>query len=73
MCHCDSQYIGNMTHPKGCKNALSNTFPGSSENIILMKTPIIFPVHKRQTAPLKSLDSIFCFDSNHWKSLDAIG
>ena len=54
------------THPKSCKNALSNTFLGRSETIILPKTALIFSVLARLKAPLKlspmtlPLDNIFC-------------
>ena len=44
-------------------------FPGRSENIILLKIALIFPVPARKTALLKSPLMTLLLDSISWKTL----
>ena len=60
-------------HPKSCKNALSNMFPGRSETIILLKIALIFPVLARKTALLRSPPMTLLLDSISWKTLPVPG
>ena len=69
VCSCNSRYVGCTVHPKGCKNILSNLFPGRSETIILPKIALIFPVPAKKTALLKSPPMTLLLDSIFWKTL----